>query len=436
MKKIASLMIVSVLLIGLLTIVIKMESVKGATIVVPDNYPTIQAAINASSPGDTVYVKNGTYFENINLFYNLAPQGHKDCLTIVGEDREATIIDAQGGTGISFAENYNITLTSLTIRNGNAGIRGHMTDGGPQNIVIENCIIQNNNKGLDLWIDNPSNNIKIVSNIIKDNTVGIVGTMRNFRIYHNIFENNTVQVSIMPSHFNYWDDGSITSGGNYWSDYTTRYPDASEIDDSRIWNTPYVIDAANQDNYPLMGPWTVRGENVTVTPTSGVSLTFANVASEGITTVNETQSGPSPPAGFKIEGRYFDIQTTATYSGNITIRITYDDTNIMPWEEETLRLLRWNETSQQWEDITTYVDTESNVIYGETNHISMFGITAGPIPGDINIDGIVDISDAALIGAWWQQMVPPAPLEVDINGDGIVDISDAALVGGNWQQHV
>jgi hypothetical protein len=90
----------------------------------------------------------------------------------------------------------------------------------------------------------------------------------------------------------------------------------------------------------------------------------------------------------------------------------------------------------QWEDITTYVDTVGNVIYGATNHLSMFGITGGPIPGDINLDGIVDISDAAQIGAWWQQTVPPAPAEVDINGDGIVDISDAAIVGGNWQQHV
>jgi pectin methylesterase-like acyl-CoA thioesterase len=31
------------------------------TIVVPDNYPTIQAAIDNAISGDTIYVKQGTY---------------------------------------------------------------------------------------------------------------------------------------------------------------------------------------------------------------------------------------------------------------------------------------------------------------------------------------------------------------------------------------
>jgi hypothetical protein len=43
-------------------------------------------------------------------------------------------------------------------------------------------------------------------------------------------------------------------------------------------------------------------------------------------------------------------------------------------EEESLQLMRWNGTTQQWEDITTHVDMESNVIYGETDHLSIFGV--------------------------------------------------------------
>jgi len=76
----------------------------------------------------------------------------------------------------------------------------------------------------------------------------------NNTIYHNNFIDNIVQADIYPPHSGYanvWDDG-YPSGGNYWSDYEDRYPDAEEIDESGIWNTPYVIDANNRDNYPLV----------------------------------------------------------------------------------------------------------------------------------------------------------------------------------------
>jgi hypothetical protein len=69
-----------------------------------------------------------------------------------------------------------------------------------------------------------------------------------------------------------------------------------------------------------------------------------------------------------------------------------------------------------------------------SNNILSDGQVKVSIPGDVNGDDIVDISDAALIGGYWQSTVPPAPPEVDINGDGIIDISDAAIVGGNWQR--
>jgi len=50
---------------------------------------------------------------------------------------------------------------------------------------------------------------------------------------------------------NVWDNGLF---GNYWNDYLTKYPNASEIGNSGIGDTPYVIDAYNIDHYPLMAP--------------------------------------------------------------------------------------------------------------------------------------------------------------------------------------
>jgi hypothetical protein len=78
-------------------------------------------------------------------------------------------------------------------------------------------------------------------------------------ICHNNFVNNTQQARSSFDSTDARDDG-YPSGGNYWSDYVARYPNASEIDASGMGNTPYVIDTNNTDNYPLIVPHAVIPE--------------------------------------------------------------------------------------------------------------------------------------------------------------------------------
>ena len=52
--------------------------------------------------------------------------------------------------------------------------------------------------------------------------------------------------------------------------------------------------------------------------------------------------------------------------------------------------------------------------------------------GDTDGDGVINLLDAALVGANLGQIVPPAPDTVDITGDNQVSIRDLAIIGGNF----
>ena len=66
-----------------------------ATIYVPDDYLTIQAAVDASNPGDTIIVRDGTYTENIDV--------NKDHLTIQSKNgAAATILQAADSSNYVF----------------------------------------------------------------------------------------------------------------------------------------------------------------------------------------------------------------------------------------------------------------------------------------------------------------------------------------------
>jgi pectin methylesterase-like acyl-CoA thioesterase len=76
------------ILVGLFVIMALSEVSSAATIYVDDDggadYVTIQEAINNASAGDTVYVYEGHYYENIVV---------NKSISLTGEDRDNTIID-------------------------------------------------------------------------------------------------------------------------------------------------------------------------------------------------------------------------------------------------------------------------------------------------------------------------------------------------------
>ncbi len=356
-------------------------------IIVPDDYPTIQAAIGNASAEDTIFVKKGIYYCGLgkDLVINKS-------LTLIGEDANATIINGRyesynfrpAGYNTISIEASNVLITGFTMTNcenaiainprnfgkstditidGNIFIDNHraVTDDGhfhdaavnifenaikncevglyvsANNTVISGNIITDNSAAIAV---NKALNITLSGNLIASNSLGIVlsevsgvsifendisgighdsrgiefGANCNYTLVHNnnisgnslginvqnvlfvagspgvevpqglgniVYQNNlfdNAQNANVEHRYPYnvtnvvngttivsWDNYSV---GNYWGDYQSKYPNASEIDASGIGNTPYGIDENNTDHYPL-----IQRVNITIeVPTSTPSI--------------------------------------------------------------------------------------------------------------------------------------------------------------------
>jgi nitrous oxidase accessory protein len=271
------------------------------TITVPDDYPTIQAAIDDASGGDTIFVRKGVYVEN--------PVVNKS-VSLIGEDRNSTVIDVTAGLKV---QSNNVTITGFTIYDGYDGISlaanycnisGNKITNTTHGIVVfgyENSVsgnifesiglssaiqlnFANRNlvsgnfivscvEGIQIW-QNSNNNTVTENTIINcqdhairfqysnDNTIlqnnitnsgcgtSIYGSNRNI-ISNNNYVNNTFQFSANEDYYLTWGGNRSvnTINENYWSDCNGTDSNGDGIGDS-----PYVIDAYNMDNRPLMKP--------------------------------------------------------------------------------------------------------------------------------------------------------------------------------------
>ncbi len=332
MRKKLILMVVLVFLVtSYLTVNLPVRA-ETRTVTVPDEFATIQGAINAADEGYTIFVRRGTYVEN--------PVVNKS-VSLVGEDRDATVIDVTAGLKVQ--SNY-VNITGLTIYDGYHGItvsanscrisENKITDSevgiglisAYDNVVAENTfqniglsaaiqlsysyrnIVQYNyitscTEGIQVREGSSNNTVAdnivsgcqdvairllgsgvghrwygpdgntIMRNNISSSRVGttVYGANNNV-ISNNNYVNNTMQFSANEDYLLTWGGSRSvnTVDKNYWSDYEGIDSNGDGVGDS-----PYVIDEYNQDNHPLIYPAQIlpppfhsTRPNATPTPTS------------------------------------------------------------------------------------------------------------------------------------------------------------------------
>jgi parallel beta-helix repeat protein len=305
-------------------------------------FVSVQEAVDWASPGDTIFVESGTYFETVTLNHRL---------TLMGVDSGGglPVIDVLGkGNGIDIRVD-GCTVEHFVIRNGSlfTGIRVASSDNtlrkntvrgfgegislisSQRSTVAGNNISDNGRAGI-LLEGSASNDIEY--NSVTKNTVGISldGFSLSNRINRNNFINNQNVVSkSATSQWNSADTLSYTylgqkqqsRMGNYWSDFRGKDRNGDGIGDSpytiTLKGNPKAVLESGQniiDAFPLMDS-TEYYTSVSVVPSSALTITPGISETSGINT-RETTSvstittspqrtvSPVSPAGTNIPTGY------------------------------------------------------------------------------------------------------------------------------------
>jgi parallel beta-helix repeat protein len=107
-----------------------MVSSEPSVIYVPDDYSTIQAAINAAEEGDIIIVRPDIYYESIDI---------DKTLTLIGEDKSTTIINSLGAYEAVEIRAHDVFFSNFTIMNASNGIKLYRGN----RVTISECVVYN-----------------------------------------------------------------------------------------------------------------------------------------------------------------------------------------------------------------------------------------------------------------------------------------------------
>jgi nitrous oxidase accessory protein len=378
------------------------------TIIVPDDYPTIQGAIDNAHDGDTIFVRNGTYYENLAV---------NKTISLIGENKHDTFIHGRGiGTIITIQDTNHVVVMGFTVLNSSKVSFGScITVYYSNNITVHNNILIESDT--PIYISHCNNSL-VSSNMLAGYRSGIfVGDSVNSTIIKNSVSSCLTGMNVVAC------DGGIVSGNN-------------------LTQNVLALDFWAARNF-------VARRNSIVHNVFGLSLTvswnnsfFSNEIACSKRGVTQHDCMTNTFCGNTIENNYYGYywEYAPQYEQlifhnnfiNNTIQTSINFFYLPNWTFDNGR------EGNYWSDYNG-IDSNGDGI-GDSPYINFDGcrdlypLTRPYVSPDINGDSKVNMIDVAFVASAFGSF-PGHPRwnpEADINKDGIINLRDIAIVARNF----
>ena len=200
------------------------------TIVVPEDYSTIQQAVDSAADGDVVFVKNGTYKESVSI---------NKQISLIGQSRAGTIIEGNWGIGgtIILVQHDNVVVKQLTLKavseSGRSGRGVHLLHVKGCNVSY--CDIE---AGIGVWFYGSSDNT-----VEKNQMDGTGYWIDTAGVELGYSENNSITKNTIQKHIYgygallYFSDGNRFTENQLTDNYrgvTVRESDNNKVTDNKV----------------------------------------------------------------------------------------------------------------------------------------------------------------------------------------------------------